>query len=253
MTVSVLEISNRIDYTPTVAVAEGAFVLFGGSLGLATRAIVANKKGSLLDLGVVSAPIKTGDTFTAGKRCYFDTSTQKVVSSATKTYAGLYVGVDPENSLNAVFKLNAVASKVAVKDIADLADLSYIPDKMIKKTAGENLAYGEISYLKAADSKNWLAKANAAATSVKVDLVIAIAAVEADAVGEFMEEGLIRADTLFGGSLTVGAPVYVSAATGGKLTQTAPTGGGTSWVRQVGIALSATVIKFKPSDYYVAN
>lgn len=252
MSISVLEISNRIDYTPAVAVDENEFVVFGTTLGLATQAIAANKAGSLLDQGLVSAPKKSGNTFTAGERCYFDVATQEVCSSATKTYAGRYVKADPDNASNVIFKLNAVATDVPVTNNADLADLSYIPKSLVSRVAGENLAFGEIAYLKAADVKVWKTDANAAATSVKVELVIAIAAVLADAAGEFMDEGYIRADTLFGAPLTVGAPVYLSE-TAGKLTLTPPSGAGTTWVRQVGICVSTTVVKFKPSDYYIAN
>lgn len=252
MTVSVLEISNRMEYTPAVAVAANVFVLVGTTLGLATQAIAANKKSSLLELGVVSAPKTSGNTFTAGKRCYFNITTQEVCSSATKPYAGIYIGADPDNSANVLFKLNALDGGIVVKNAADLANLSYVPKSLIKGVAGEILAFGHCAYLKAADVKFWKTDANAAATSVKVKLVLAIGTLAADDAVEFMDEGLIRADTLFGAPLTVGAPVYVSA-TGGELTQTAPAGAGTSWVRQVGIAISTTVIEFKPSDYYIAN
>lgn len=48
-----------------------------------------------------------------------------------------------------------------------------------------------------------------------------------------------------GTSLTIGAPVFLSASTAGRFTSTAPSGSG-QLVQEVGVAISATEISFEP-------
>lgn len=117
-------------------------------------------------------------------------------------------------------------------------------------TAGETVAFGDLVYLKAADARWWKAKADASATSAGVDVCLVTTPAGATAgnpVG-LLDIGYIQNS---GWSwTTVGAPLYASAATGGALTQTAPTGTG-KIVRIVGYVSAATVVKFKPDNAWV--
>lgn len=88
-------------------------------------------------------------------------------------------------------------------------------------TLGETVAFGEICYFKVADSKWWKAKADAAATSGGVKLAVCVVAGVANDVRTVMLIGKIRADSLYP-TLTVGAAVYLSAATAGQITNTQP-------------------------------
>jgi hypothetical protein len=113
-------------------------------------------------------------------------------------------------------------------------------------TAGENVAINEVCYLKAADSKWWKAKADASSTSDGI-LVMATAAINADASGVFLAWGFIRNDDGFGGAMTVNAPQYLSGATAGAITGTAPSTSG-HYVRRLGAAYAARILKFSPSE-----
>lgn len=93
-----------------------------------------------------------------------------------------------------------------------------------------------------------LARANALTTSKSIGLVAATA-IASGAIGMIQTTGILTAttaqwDAVTGGSggLTVNAIYYLSAATAGRLTTTAPTTAG-QWVGQMGLALSATKLK----------
>jgi hypothetical protein len=105
-------------------------------------------------------------------------------------------------------------------------------------TAGENLAFGDVCYLKS-DGKMWKADADAAATMPVV--AMAAESISADASGEFLLFGFARDDSW---SWTVGGEVYASTTAGG-LTQTAPTGVG-DFIQPVGLAVSSSVVHFAP-------
>lgn len=106
-------------------------------------------------------------------------------------------------------------------------------------TAGEILAFGELGYIKN-DGKVWKSDADAAATMP--GLVIALAAIAADAAGDFAFPGsFIRDDTW---TWTAGGLIYASG-TAGALTQTAPSGAADS-VQTVGLATHADRMFFNP-------
>lgn len=113
-------------------------------------------------------------------------------------------------------------------------------------TAGENVVLGDVCYLKS-DGKFWKAKADAEATADTM-LVISTATISANATGVFMLEGFIRDDSLY--NMTVGKKQYISAATGGAITETAPATS-TNIVRIIGYGYSADVLYFKPSGTYI--
>ena len=109
------------------------------------------------------------------------------------------------------------------------------------------LVYGYCYYL-AATGKWELTKADAVATSIN-KLGMCVGAANADATGKLLLYGKIRADDEFP-AFTVGAPVFLSAATAGILSSTAPTGTTDFVVRIIGQATTADSLFFKGSDAY---
>lgn len=118
-------------------------------------------------------------------------------------------------------------------------------------TAGETLAFGDVCYLKAADSKWWLAKADAASTSGDVKIGMCVLAGAANAATTMLRVGTIRADANFP-TFTISAPVHISAATGGKVVVAAPTGTD-SVTRRLGFANTADEFEFMPSPNYYTH
>jgi hypothetical protein len=116
-------------------------------------------------------------------------------------------------------------------------------------TAGENLAIFETCYLKS-DGKYWKTDASAEATA-KGKIVMATAAISADATGVFLQRGYIRDDSTdeWDGTLAAADEMYLSE-TAGNLTDTAPTTS-SAIVRIIGWMESATVLYFNPDATYV--
>jgi len=118
-------------------------------------------------------------------------------------------------------------------------------------TAGATLAFGDLVYLAAADSRWELADANAASTAGDVILGICVLAATGD--GEpttILLYGNVRADAAFP-ALTIGAPAYVST-TAGDI-QTAQPSGTDDVIRRVGFALTADELLFNPSNDYIVH
>lgn len=117
-------------------------------------------------------------------------------------------------------------------------------------TAGATLAFGEICYLAAADQRWELAKANAAATSNgKLGICIQAAAGDGSATTMLLY-GKVREDTAY--AWTINAPVFVSAATAGAMTNTAPSGTTNFVVRIVGYGgITADELFFCPDNTYL--
>lgn len=116
-------------------------------------------------------------------------------------------------------------------------------------TAGATLAFGDICYLAAADSRWELADSSAASTSGDVKLGICVLAAAADASATVMLLwGKVRADAVFP-TFTISAPVHVGE-TAGDVVVAAPTTTD-SVTRRVGFANTADELFFCPSnDYY---
>lgn len=113
-------------------------------------------------------------------------------------------------------------------------------------TAGESVVLGDVCYLKS-DGKYWKAKADAEATSGPVRLMMAGGTIAGGATGTFYK--VCYATT---GSWTTAAALYLSAATAGAITATAPSTAG-QVVRLVGYANSATQVYFDPSSTWVVR
>jgi len=115
----------------------------------------------------------------------------------------------------------------------------------IAGTAGATLAFGDIVYLAAADSRWELADCDSATTSgnVLIGMVVLAAAADASAT-TILLNGTIRADTAFP-ALTISAPAYISG-TAGDIQVAAPSTTG-QIIRRVGFALTADELYFNPS------
>ena len=121
-------------------------------------------------------------------------------------------------------------------------------------TSAAALAFGEVCYRVTAGGKWNLARGAAADVGTVVATgelgMCVLAAVGADAATTMLLFGKVRADALFD-TFTVGAPVYLSAATAGKTVSAAPTGTTDFTVRKLGFAEDANTVFFRPSDDYI--
>ena len=117
-------------------------------------------------------------------------------------------------------------------------------------TSAAALAFGELCYRVTASGKWALARADVASTSANQVGICVLAAAGADATTTILLFGKVRADALFD-TFTVGAPVYISAATAGKTVSTAPSGTTDFVVRKVGFAEDGNTVFFTPSNDYI--
>ncbi len=150
--------------------------------------------------------------------------------------SGLVTGILPENAtIGLVTTLSADTKWSGISEVG---------------TAGTTaLVYGYVYYLDTATSEWELTNATAAATAIN-KIGICIGAAAHGAAGLLLLWGKIRADDEFP-AMTVGAPVYLSAATPGVVTSTKPTGTTNFVVRCVGFANSADELYFNPSQDYI--
>lgn len=116
-------------------------------------------------------------------------------------------------------------------------------------TAGAVLAFGDVVYYAVADSKWELAKADAAATSFG-KIGICVLAANENAATIILLWGKVRADTAFP-TFTIGAPVFISAATAGDLVASAPAKATNHVVRVVGYGNTGNELFFCPDKTYL--
>jgi hypothetical protein len=112
------------------------------------------------------------------------------------------------------------------------------------------IAFGTLCYFKASDSLWYPAKADVTATSGIVKLGMCVLA-GTSAATRMLLYGNIRANSLFPSFSPLSGQVYVSAATAGEVTSTAPTGTTNFVVRAIGRANTADELFFNPSEDYV--
>lgn len=131
----------------------------------------------------------------------------------------------------------------------DTLDAAVSEVDVVSKTNANagSIVIGQVVYIKTNGQVD-LARANASGTMQVLGLV-KDASIASAAAGIIQTDGVLAAttgqwDTVTGGSggLTVGSTYYVSAATAGALTTTAPTAAG-EFVQQVGIAISSTELE----------
>lgn len=121
----------------------------------------------------------------------------------------------------------------------------------ITGTAGATLAFGDLVYLAAADSRWELADASSVTTAGDVKLGICVLAAAADGdPTEILRFGNIRANAAFP-AMTISAPMFVSE-TAGDITGTKPTTTD-SVTRCVGHANTADELEFNPDGFYITH
>ena len=212
-----------------------------------------------------------GDVF--GPASSTDNTIARFDGTDNKTIQGSLVSIDDSGSVNIptgqTYKINGSAhthsylanvvedttpelggnldinEKSIVCEFAALTTDQTASGDIITATAGENVAFGNVCYLKS-DGKFWKTDADAEATS-KGLLVMAIATIAGDASGLFLKTGLARDDAW---NWTVGAELFLDTATAGGMTATAPSGS-TDIVRLVGYGKGADYVEFKPSTMYL--
>jgi hypothetical protein len=112
-------------------------------------------------------------------------------------------------------------------------------------TAGETVAIGDVCYMKS-DGKYWIAKADVLNTRMP-GVVMAAAAISANATGVFLEKGFLRDDSW--GGWTVGKELFVTitGTTTNTVSATEPSTPGNA-VQKIGYAYAAKVIFFNPNQ-----
>lgn len=212
--------------------ASGAVINFD-----AGNAVITHSAGILTvstgDLRVTTAGTNAASVVTVGGT---QTLTAKTLTSPAIT-TGTYTGA----------QLLAEGASIAL-DPTLSADGTY-SGMTISGTAGATLAFGDVVYLAAVDSRWELADASAAATagSVLVGFCVLAAAADGDPT-VILLKGNIRADTAFP-ALTISAPVYISA-TAGDVTTTAPSTTD-EVVRVLGFGLTADSMIVDVSPDYI--
>lgn len=83
--------NGTIPYTPSGAVTAGTVVVLGDIIGIATRAIAANTRGTLSVRGIFTFAKATtsGSALTAGDTVYWDATNEVITTTAQgNTFAG---------------------------------------------------------------------------------------------------------------------------------------------------------------------
>jgi hypothetical protein len=148
-----------------------------------------------------------------------------------------------------LFSLALVEDALILLDAALSADTHYSGIAEAATAGTTNLVYGYVYYLDTATLEWELTNAIAAATS-KGKIGICVVAANHGSAGVVLLWGKIRADDEFP-AMTVGSPVFLSAATAGLVTSTAPTGTTNFVVRIVGYANTADELFFCPDNTYL--
>lgn len=211
----------------------GGAIVFGGGGGSGDVTAAANLTDNYLLRGDGGAK----GIQTSGVACDDSDNITGVNSLTVDTLVITTVYENETFEDNITFEKNIILTKAPATDHNASAII-------ITATAGENLAQNQLVYMKS-DGKCWLAKADAVTTLPVIGM--ATASISANAAGNIMLFGAFRDDSW---SWTVGGLLYLSAATGGLITQSAPAATGNQ-VQIVGIAMSATVIFLRPDFTYV--
>jgi hypothetical protein len=241
-----------------------------GKISSIIQSPTSTSEGAYLDLITLGGTVERGvrirnEWASGGEVAYIEpiTSNLSVLGSTTKQWADLFLAeggvinwdngdltlTQSGNSLTIAGGDFVLAENTSVQlDPALSADGTYT-GITITGTAGAALAFGDLIYLAAADSRWKLADADAASTSGDVLLGMCVLAAGADGnATTILLQGNIRADAAFP-ALTISAPVYVGT-TAGDVQTTAPSATD-DVVRRVGFALTADSMYFNPSNDYI--
>jgi hypothetical protein len=175
----------------------------------------------------------------ATAKTYFDTLYQPLDSTLT-SLAGGTIGEELLFAENTALKLDTALS-------ADGKYCGIVEDG----TAGATLAFGDLVYLAASDSRWELTDADADATAGAVKIGICVLAAASDgSATKILLYGKIRADAKFP-TFTISAPVYISTTAGAV--QVAAPSGTDDVVRKVGFGNTADELFFCPSTDYITR
>lgn len=182
------------------------------------------------DLRITTAGSDTASAVTVGGS---QTLTNKTLSAPTLSGAMLLLE-------NAQFQLDTALS----------ADGTYCGITEVV-TAGATIAFGDVVYLKAADSQWYLTDADADATAGAVRIAIAVSSGADNGSMTIMTYGKIRADAKFP-DLTIGGPMYLDATTPGAIVAAQPSGTD-DVIRIVGHGNTTNELFFNPSNDYITH
>lgn len=204
------------------------FLASGALIGFANGNVVLTHSSGILtvstgDLRVTTAGTNTASVVTVG-------GTQTLTN---KTLTAPNIGGQAQLAENASIALDQTLS----------ADGTY-SGITIDGTAGTTLAFGDLIYLAAADSRWELTDADAAATADVLIGMCVLAAASDGSPTRILLQGNIRADAAFP-TMTVSARMYMGE-TAGDIQATIPTGAD-AVIRSVGYALTADSLYFCPS------
>lgn len=166
-------------------------------------------------------------------------------AKATKTYADLKLALTGGTMSGAV-TLAENASVVLPTTLS--ADGKY-GGIVVSGTAGEALSFGQVCYLKSTDTKWYKALGSGTSTSIGQ---LGCCVQDSSGTTTILLYGNVRADAIYGTTLTVGQQQYISGVTAGSIT---PTLSGTTdyVIRVVGFATGTTSILFNPSPDYITH
>jgi hypothetical protein len=209
------------------------------------------------DAGSISKPLFIAVSTTEG---YFF-NMRGIINGVVETVSDAAYG-SGWNGVTAISpSKNAIYDKIALVDAVIQYQVNMDPEHMfavtmvgdgsyigyiITATAGTALAFGDLCYLQASDSRWEKTDADAEATAGPVMLGMCVMAANADGdITQMLLWGRIRADAKFP-TLTQSAPAYVGV-TAGEIQVAAPSGAA-DIIRIVGHAEDANTLSFHPSN-----
>ena len=222
---------TNFDGTAAITVTADATTLTGATLASNVLASSLTSVGTLAAL-TVTAPITGSVTGASGST---------TGNAATATALATPRAINGTNfDGTAAITVTAAMAVIANVQAADVT----VSGITRTGTAGENLAFGDICYMKS-DGNLWKADANAA--SLFPAKAMATATITATNSGTFLMVGQARNDAW---NWTIGGTVYLST-TAGSMTQTAPTATD-DCVQVLGVAFpNADTVYFNPSPDYI--
>ena len=189
----------------------------------------------------------TGLTAATGRTSLGGTTIGQAIFTSTNPGAVVFGRANADNTFS---WLNAADFKTAIGITTAATSLDLTTSLSANQSyqgvtesgvVGENVAFGDVLYLKFSDGKWWKAKADAYSTTPATRM--SLATITANNTGTILIEGNVRFD-----SWSFAAnKVYLSAATAGSITTTQPSTTGNQ-IQALGIAKTSTTMYFKPSQ-----
>lgn len=162
---------------------------------------------------------------------------------AGQTFTGVQVFTSPSITTATLNGANQLAENATIVLDASLGDGGW-SGVTRAGTAGATLAFGDLVYLAAADSRWELADADSVTTADRLLGMVVLAAANDGDPTVLLLMGNIRADAAFP-AMTIGSAMYVGE-TAGDIQTAIPTGAD-NVIRRVGYALTADELYFNPS------